>query len=90
MRFWSSVAPFVLLFASAADPARAEEEIVRRVGRVTFRVDASQAFPGGVVVVRLVSRGRLGAAWALLDGRRAPFYSGRGVPRALVPVAATA
>ena len=63
---------------------------MRRVGRVTFRVDVSQAFPGGVVVVRLGSRGRLGAAWALLDGRRAPFYSDRGVPRALVPVAASA
>jgi murein DD-endopeptidase MepM/ murein hydrolase activator NlpD len=57
---------------------------------VTFRVDASQAFPGGVVVVRLGSRGRLGNAWALLDGRRAPFYLDRGVPRALVPVAASA
>jgi murein DD-endopeptidase MepM/ murein hydrolase activator NlpD len=38
------------------------------------------------VVVRLGSRGRLGSAWALLDGRRAPVYSERGVPRALVPV----
>ena len=41
-------------------------------------------------MVRLGSRGRLGAAWALLDGRRAAFYSDRGVPRALVPVAASA
>jgi murein DD-endopeptidase MepM/ murein hydrolase activator NlpD len=56
---------------------------------VTFRVDASQAFPGGVVAVRLSSRSRLGAAWAFLDGRRAPFYLEREVPRALVPVAAT-
>ena len=39
------------------------EEVVRRVGNVTFRVDVTQAFPGGVVVVRLSSRGRLGAAW---------------------------
>ena len=43
---------------------------------MTFRVDASQAFPGGVVVVRLGSRGRLGAAWALLDGRRAAVLLG--------------
>ena len=82
--------------ARRAPPRRAPprdagaQEIVRRVGRVTFRVDASQAFPGGVVVVRLGARGRLGAAWALLDGRRAPFYPDRGVPRALVPVAASA
>ena len=70
------------------NPAFAAEEVVRRVGSVTFRVDVEQAFPGGVVVVRLQSRGRLGGAWALLDGRRAPFYSARGGPRALVPVAA--
>jgi hypothetical protein len=89
LRFWSTVATFFLLVASPAAPASAQE-IVRKVGRVTFRVDASQAFPGGVVVVRLASRGRLGGAWAFLDGRRAPFYPDRGVPRALVPVAADA
>jgi len=69
--------------------AASAQEVVRRVGNVSFRVDVTQAFPGGVVVVRLSSRGRLGAAWALLDGRRAPFYSDGGVPRALVPVAVT-
>jgi hypothetical protein len=79
----------LLLAALGAGPAPAQE-LTRRVGSVTFRVDVSQAFPGGVVVVRLSSRGRLGAAWALLDGRRAPFYLERGVPRALVPVAADA
>jgi murein DD-endopeptidase MepM/ murein hydrolase activator NlpD len=78
-----------VLSVPAAGPAPAQE-IVRKVGRVTFRVDPSQAFPGGVVVVRLASRARLGTAWALLDGRRAPFYLDRGVPRALVPVAVTA
>jgi murein DD-endopeptidase MepM/ murein hydrolase activator NlpD len=78
------------LLLAAAAPHAGAQEIVRRVGRVTFRVDASQAFPGGVVVVRLAARGRIGAAWALLDGRRAPFYSERGVPRALVPVSASA
>jgi peptidase M23-like protein len=74
------------LVALAAVPAPAQE-VVRRVGSVTFRVNVAQAFPGGVVVVKLQSRGRLGAAWALLGGRRAPFYSERGGPRALVPVA---
>jgi murein DD-endopeptidase MepM/ murein hydrolase activator NlpD len=72
-----------------AAPAAAQE-VVRRVGRVTFRVDVSQAFPGGVVVVQLQSRSRLGAAWALLDGRRAPCYLARGVPRALVPIPTSA
>lgn len=80
----------VALALALAAPDAGAQEIVRRVGRVTFRVDASQAFPGGVVVVRLAARGRIGSAWALLDGRRAPFYSERGVPGALVPVAASA
>ena len=79
----------VLLALLPAAGARAQE-VVRRVGRTTIRVDVSQAFPGGVVVVRLQSRSRLGTAWALLDGRRASFYLERGVPRALVPVAASA
>jgi murein DD-endopeptidase MepM/ murein hydrolase activator NlpD len=79
----------LLLASLPAAPTRAQE-VVRRVGRTTIRVDVSQAFPGGVVVVRLSSRGWLGAAWALLDGRRAPFYLERGVPRALVPVATSA
>ncbi len=76
-----------LLLAGPAPPSPAQE-IVRRVGRVTFRVDVTRTFPGGVVVVRIASRARLGGAWALLDGRRAPFYPDRGVLRALVPVAA--
>lgn len=83
------VAALLGLASLLAAPAPAQE-VVRRVGRVTFRVDVSQAFPGGVVAVRLSSRSRLGGAWALLDGRRAPFYLDRGVPRALVPVAADA
>ena len=65
-------------------------EVVRRVGAVTFRADTTRAFPGGVLVARLAARGRLGAAWALLDGRRAPFYASAGGPRALVPLPADA
>ncbi|HEX9187307.1 MAG TPA: M23 family metallopeptidase [Vicinamibacteria bacterium] len=83
------VAGAALLLPALAPPAGAEE-VVKRVGKVTFRVDTSQAWPGGVVAVRLGSRVRLGAAWALLDGRRAPFYSDGGVPRALVPVSLAA
>jgi hypothetical protein len=64
------------------------QDLTRRVGRVTIQVDTRQGFPGGVLVVRLGSRGRLGAAWALLDGRRAPFHFDRGTLRAFVPVAA--
>jgi len=82
--------PFLLLasaIASLCAPVRAgAQEVVRRVGRVTIRVDLSHARPGGVAVVRLGARGRLGGAWALLEGRRTPFYSDHGVPRALVPI----
>jgi hypothetical protein len=77
-----------LLSAGHLPAPLAADEVVRRVGRVTIRVDLARAFPGGVVVVRL-GGARLGSAWALLDGRRAPFYPDRGSPRALVPVAAT-
>ena len=88
-RLWPVLVALGLVTGAGIAQAPAQE-VVRRVGRVSFRVDISQAFPGGVVVVRLGSRGRLGAAWALLDGRRAAFYSDRGVPRALVPVATSA
>jgi len=85
-RLLAALASATLLQAAPA----CAQEVVRRIGNVTIRVDVSQAFPGGVVAVRLASRGRLGAAWALLDGRRAPFYSDRRGPRALVPVATDA
>jgi murein DD-endopeptidase MepM/ murein hydrolase activator NlpD len=83
-----AIALGALLLAAPAPESRGEE-IVRRVGSVTFRVDASQAVPGGVVVVRIASRARLGGAWALLEGRRAAFYPDRAGLRALVPVAAS-
>jgi murein DD-endopeptidase MepM/ murein hydrolase activator NlpD len=79
-----------LAFVALLAPRAGAEEIVKRVGRVTFRVDASRAFPGGVVAVRLDGRATVGSAWALLEGRRAPFYRDHGKTRALVPVALTA
>ena len=72
-----------------ARPAAAQD-VVRRVGAVTIRVELSRARPGGVALVRLAARGRIGAAWALLDGRRAPFFPDRGGLRALVPIDLTA
>ncbi len=65
-------------------PASAQD-VVKRVGNVTFAADQSQAFPGGLIVVRLGSKRALGAAYAILDGRRVPFYLAGG-PRALVPI----
>jgi hypothetical protein len=65
------------------------QNVVKRVGNVTFTADPSHAFPGGLVVVRLNSRRTLGAAYAIIDGRRVPFYLAAG-PRALVPIPLTA
>ena len=70
-----------------ASPARAQE-VVKRVGQVTFRADLKTAFPGGLIVAHLQARGSLGSAFAILDGRRVPFFpaaAGRGL-RALVPI----
>ena len=73
------------LLLAAPRPARAQD-VVKRVGTATFAVDSALAFPGGFFVVRLQSRSGMGAAWAILDGRRSPFHPGPGGPRALVPV----
>jgi murein DD-endopeptidase MepM/ murein hydrolase activator NlpD len=79
-----------LLLTVLAATAGAPQDLVKRVGQVTFTVDQSRAFPGGVMVVRLASRGGLGSADAILDGRRAPFHLAGRIPRALVPVPVTA
>jgi Peptidase family M23 len=70
-----------------AIPSDASAQIVSKtVGQVTMSADLSQAWPGGVIVARLRSRGRLGTTYAILDGRRALFYDTPRGPRALVPV----
>jgi hypothetical protein len=73
---------------SAPGTARAQL-VVKRAGQVTFQVDTAEARPGGVAVVRLLSRRPL-SGQAVLDGRRVPFYLSRGVPRALVPISVRA
>ncbi len=78
----------ILALGLCLAPALRADEFVKHVGRVTIRVDTTHAFPGGVLVAYLSSARRIGTAWALLDGRRAPFYASRGVSRAIVPVAA--
>jgi murein DD-endopeptidase MepM/ murein hydrolase activator NlpD len=79
---------------SLAAPGRTAEPvlIVEHARGLTVTVDASQARPGGLLVVRLRSASALGAASALLDGRRTSFFATREGPRALVgiPVTATA
>ena len=76
---------FSLVLALVGSPA-APQEVSRYVGTVRFSVDTRQGFPGGFLIARLQSRGALGAAYAILDGRRAPFYSSPRGLRALLPV----
>jgi murein DD-endopeptidase MepM/ murein hydrolase activator NlpD len=78
--------PLFLLLPLLCPPAASTQDIVKRVGSVTFAVDATLGFPGGFFVVRLQSRTGIGAAWAILEGRRAPFFSGPRGLRAFVPV----
>jgi murein DD-endopeptidase MepM/ murein hydrolase activator NlpD len=76
----------LLLFLPCLAPPAETQEVSRYVGSVRFSVDARLGFPGGFLIARLQSRGALGAAYAILDGRRAPFYSSPRGLRALVPV----
>src|SRR5512134_2003867 len=82
---WRRRVPSLLLFCLLAVPAE-PQEVARYVGSVRFSADASLGFPGGFLVARLQSRRGLGAAYALLGGRRIPFYSTPRGARALVPV----
>lgn len=73
----------LLLAASSAAP---ERQLTKKVGSVTFRVDMRFAYPGGLMVARLSSRGSIGTAYAILDGQRCPFFPAPGGLRAFVPV----
>jgi murein DD-endopeptidase MepM/ murein hydrolase activator NlpD len=79
--------PVVLaVLLTAASPAQV---VTRRAGRVVVEADQAQAFPGGLVSVRLRSGRAFGTAYAVLDGRRCPFFRAAGSWRALVPIPAT-
>jgi len=74
------------LAATLAPSGASSETVARTVGQVTLIADLAQAFPGGLIVARVASRGRLGMVEAVLDGRRCPLYESARGPRALVPV----
>jgi murein DD-endopeptidase MepM/ murein hydrolase activator NlpD len=76
----------LLLLLPCLAPRAEAQEVARYVGSVRFSVDARLGFPGGFLIARLQSRRPLGTAYAILDGRRAPFYSSPRGLRALVPV----
>lgn len=81
-------APALVAPAQTATPAPVP--VVRRVGHVTISADARHGYPGGLFVVRLASRVRLGAVNAIFDGRRVPFLPGPRGPRALLPTSVPA
>ncbi len=76
----------LLLLAVLPAARAAGDDLVRTVGRVTFRVDTRYAFPGGLLLARASSSARLGGVSVLLAGRRVPLMPTGGVLRALVPV----
>jgi Peptidase family M23 len=84
MTFRSSVV--VMAFSFLPSASAAPETVSRTVGQVTLKADLGQSFPGGLIVAHVGSRWRLGAVYAVLDGRRCPLYETPQGPRALVPV----
>ena len=79
---------FVLALAVPV-PGRAAHStlVVRQVGRLTIRADQTLAYPGGLVSVQLQSRRAIGGViYAILDGRRCPFFYRGGTFTALVPI----
>jgi murein DD-endopeptidase MepM/ murein hydrolase activator NlpD len=80
----------LVLAVPSLSAAASSALVVRKVGRVTIKADQTLAFPGGLVSVQLQSRRSIGGAlYAILDGRRCPFFYRSGVFRALVPIPTT-
>ncbi|HEX6737067.1 MAG TPA: M23 family metallopeptidase [Vicinamibacteria bacterium] len=87
MRRALAALPILLLLPA---PTLRAQVVTRAAGEFQLSVDTSLAFPGGLIAVRLSSRRGLPAlAFAVLDGRRCPFFAEGRDWRALVPVAAT-
>ena len=82
----ASLATIALLSATWSDAA----VVPRNSAGFSIAVDEREAYPGGLLTVRLHSRRPLrGIVYGILDGRRCPaFPSGDGI-RALVPVPVT-
>jgi hypothetical protein len=78
--------PLALLFLVACAVPALPEEITQRVGRLSVAVDASSAYPGGLVTVRIRSGLGYGVVNAILEGRRCPFLPSHRGLRAMVPV----
>src|SRR5918994_4378945 len=80
----------LLLAGPRPAPGASSGLVVRRVGGLIIRADQTLAFPGGLVSVQLQSSRPIGSvAYAVLDGRRCPFFYRAGTLTALVPIPAT-
>ena len=80
-------AGLVVVLACCVAPAQGAPS---RFGGLSIDVDQAEAFPGGMLTVRLASRRPLrGLVYAILDGRRCPAFGTREGLRALVPVPVT-
>jgi murein DD-endopeptidase MepM/ murein hydrolase activator NlpD len=81
-------AALVFLVSCLWSPAA--EAATHRYQGLTVEVDDADAYPGGLVAVKLVSRRPLrGIVYGILDGRRCPAFPVPGGMRALVPVPVT-
>jgi hypothetical protein len=79
----------LLILFLVASTAHAQV-LSRSAGDFQVTADTSLAFPGGLISLRLSSRRSLPAfAYAVLDGRRCPFFREGRDWRALAPIAAT-
>jgi murein DD-endopeptidase MepM/ murein hydrolase activator NlpD len=82
------VAAAAVVLALSVPPAQAL--VARGAGGLSIDVDQEDAFPGGMLTVRLVSRRPVrGTVVGILDGRRCPAFWGHDGLRALVPVPVT-
>lgn len=88
MRAARVAAPAALaLFALVVPPAQA---VTARFGGMSVDVAEADAYPGGMLSVRVVSRRPIrGEVLAVLDGRRCPAFWNRDGLRVLVPVPVT-
>jgi hypothetical protein len=74
-----------LLIATTVDA----ELVSKQVGRLTITADTTQAFPGGLLLVRLHPPRANGTAFAQFEGRRYDFFPTPSGPRAVVPIPLT-
>lgn len=90
MRCAALFALALLLARPAVAGEWSSQLVVRQVGRHTIRTDQSLAFPGGLLSVQLRSSRPIGGVvYAVLDGRRCPFFYRAGTFTALVPIPPT-